>query len=69
MKTRKGSNGGTVVRAYVILMVWRSGIAIPSKHRLNNSENVRSKLQPQNVKMCLQRLSMGWGMMKHEFEW
>lgn len=45
-KMRKKSNEATGVGALVRQAMWESGITIYSKHRLNNIENVKSKLQP-----------------------
>lgn len=41
-KTKKESDGGTEVG--VILVMWKGGLALHSKHRLNNTDNKRSKL-------------------------
>lgn len=37
----------------IILVIQESGIAIYQNHRHSNNENMRSKLQPPNLKMCL----------------
>lgn len=39
---RKGSNGGTSIAALVILVVWKRGIVINPKYRLNNAESMDS---------------------------
>lgn len=43
---RRKSNGTTDVRVSIILLMWESGLVINPKYRLNNSENIISKLQP-----------------------
>lgn len=45
---RKGSNGGTGVRVLVLLAMWESDVAIETKHRVNSTKSMISKLEKLN---------------------
>lgn len=69
---RKRSNRATGAFSLVVLWSCESSIVICPKHRLNNTENMRYKLKPQNFNVSDKEaveqwgtLGEGWGKKKY----